>query len=91
MSDIWFTDHKWAQEIESGVLNYLEALINQDDDYNDSVEPEHPVETESGQPFCHCETCFWREALTYLIPRIIDGYQRGIVGVGPTLADDEEA
>lgn len=67
------TDSEWAQELEHGVEAYTDMLMEAA--YWESEED--IPETLSGQPFCGCPTCFWREALVYLIPRIIKGYEEG--------------
>jgi hypothetical protein len=37
------------------------------------------TETLSGEPFCGCAQCFWRETLFYLVPRLLEGYEAGKV------------
>jgi hypothetical protein len=66
------TDELWAKNMEQGVMQYTDALYNAV--YDD--EDQSP-DTLSGILFCGCDTCFWREALTYLVPVIIDGYKSG--------------
>ncbi len=65
-------DAEWAQELQQGVVEYTDGLIEAI--YN---EEEGIAETLSGELFCGCDTCFWREALFFLVPRIIDGYKTG--------------
>jgi len=66
-------DPEWAQELEKGVEEYTDMLLEA---VFDGTEDEIG-ETLSGEPFCGCPVCFWREALFYLVPRIIDAYEEG--------------
>ena len=71
MNDFRVADVDWAREVELGVTEYTDTLF-------ESVwEGDEDAETLSGEAFCGCSTCFWREALFYLVPRIIDGYEKG--------------
>lgn len=62
-------DPKWAEEIQSGLEEYMMSLY-------DSVDAENgeEVETESGLPYCACNVCEYREILSFVAPRIIKGY-----------------
>jgi len=66
-------DQAWAHDLEKGVEAYTDMLFEAVWDAND-VEI---VETLSGEPFCGCSPCFWREALFYIVPKIIEGYEEG--------------
>ena len=44
-----------------------------------SEEENEVTETLSGQPFCGCSQCFWREALFFVVPKIIKGFEEGKV------------
>lgn len=61
-------DPKWAEELQRGLDEYRAQLY-------DSVDSEEEVETESGIPFCGCDTCDNREILSYIAPRVIKAYQ----------------
>ena len=66
-------DLEWSTELEKGVETYTDMLF-------EAVwegEEEEVPETLSGEPFCGCSTCFWREALFYLVPRLLEGYNEG--------------
>jgi hypothetical protein len=67
------TDQPWAYELEKGVEAYTDMLFEA---VMEGEEEEVP-ETLSAEPFCGCSDCFWREALFYLVPRIIEGYKEG--------------
>jgi hypothetical protein len=60
---------------------HTDALIEQayadENDETSDVSP-NPL---SGEVFCGCDTCFWREALFFLVPRIIEGYKTGKIVV----------
>ena len=66
-------DAEWAEELETSVEGYtdmlLEALWDSGTETIDS--------TVSGNLFCGCSACFWRETLFFLVPRIIRGYEEG--------------
>lgn len=68
-------DGDWAHELETGVEDYTDMLFEA---VYEGTEDEIP-ETLSGQPFCGCSACFWREALFYLVPRLLEGYEEGKV------------
>jgi len=40
---------------------------------------ESEFETLSTLPFCGCQTCYTREQLFFLVPRIIKAYKEGII------------
>ena len=68
-------DQAWAHELEKGVETYTDMLM--DAIYEGSEE--EITETISGELFCGCAPCFWREALFYLVPRLLEGYNDGKV------------
>ena len=68
-------DQAWAHELEKGVEDYTDMLFEAFDDFSEEM----IAETLSKEPFCGCSSCFWREALFYLVPRIIKGYEEGKV------------
>ena len=66
-------DQDWAHELEKGVEDYTDMLFEAVwDGTEDEIE-----ETLSGQPFCGCSSCFWRETLFFLVPKLIRGYEDG--------------
>lgn len=66
-------DTDWAQTIEKGVEDYTDMLFEAVWEGSDDVVPE----TLSGEPFCGCSQCFWRETLFYLVPHLLEGYENG--------------
>ena len=64
-------DQEWAHDLEKGVEAYTDMLFEAVLDAND----DEISETLSGEPFCVCSPCFWRETLFYLVPKIILGYE----------------
>lgn len=64
-------DQEWAHDLEKGVEAYTDMLFEAVWDAND----DEISETLSGEPFCGCSPCFWRETLFYLVPKIILGYE----------------
>ena len=68
-------DEAWAQDLERGVESYTDMLF----EAVWSEEENEVTETLSGQPFCGCSQCFWREALFFVVPKIIKGFEEGKV------------
>jgi hypothetical protein len=70
--EFFLNDDHWSKELELAFENYIwncESSI-------DGEEPDN-FETLSGQPFCGCQTCYTREQLFFLVPRIITAYNEG--------------
>jgi hypothetical protein len=66
-------DQAWAHDLEKGVEDYTDMLFEAiHEGGEDSID-----ETISGELFCGCSPCFWRETLFFLIPKIIRGYEEG--------------
>jgi hypothetical protein len=65
-------DSDWSQSLESAYEEYLW-------DCESSIDGEESddFETLSGEPFCGCTTCYTREQLFFLVPRIIKAYNEG--------------
>ena len=67
-------DQNWAEELERGVEAYTDMLF-------EAVYPggseDEVDETLSGEPFCGCNRCFWRETLFYIVPKLLRGYEEG--------------
>lgn len=68
-------DQDWAHELEKGVEDYTDMLMDAVYEGTD----DEISETISGEPFCGCAQCFWRETLFYLVPRLLEGYEAGKV------------
>jgi hypothetical protein len=70
----FINDPKWAEELERGVETYTDMLF-------EAIYPEgadeEVTETLSGEPFCGCNRCFWRETLFYIVPKLLHGYEEG--------------
>jgi hypothetical protein len=75
MSKFTIQDQEWAEDLEKGVEEYTDQLFEVVFDGEDLGDNDVP--TLSGEPFCGCSTCFFREALFYVVPRIINGYKEG--------------
>jgi hypothetical protein len=75
-------DAEWAQELQHGLEEYLMSLydaVYADDasgDFEDAAD-----NTESGISFCGCNVCEGREILSYVTPRIIQGFLDGKVDI----------
>jgi len=71
-------DVDWAKQLESDYEEYQASLY----EHVDWVEGEpEPQDTISGEPFCGCETCWTREQFSFLVPKIIEGYLLGKIGI----------
>jgi hypothetical protein len=66
-------DQEWAEELERGVESYTDMLFEA---IYEGTE-EEISETVSGEPFCGCNRCFWRETLFYIVPKLLKGYEEG--------------
>lgn len=64
----------WAKQLEEDFEEYIYSCM-------ESVDGEHDDEfdTVSGVPYCGCSTCYNREVIMFLMPRIIDAYKQGII------------
>lgn len=70
-------DQAWAHNLEKGVEDYTDMLFEAVWEGSD----ETVSETLSGEIFCGCSACFWREALFFLVPRLIEGYEEGKIEI----------
>ena len=69
-------DLEWAKALEEEYNDYMwncESMV-------DGEEPDD-FETISGEPFCGCGTCYSREQLLFLIPKIADALKKGQVSI----------
>ena len=66
-------DQGWAEDLERGLEAYTDMLFEA---VYEGMEAEI-TETLSGEPFCGCTRCFWRETLFYLTPKLLRGYEEG--------------
>ena len=66
-------DQEWAEELERGVEAYTDMLFEARYEGTE----EELTETLSGEPFCGCNRCFWRETLFYVVPKLLKGYEEG--------------
>jgi len=70
-------DEQWAHDLEKGVEEYTDMLFEAVWESSD----DEIVETKSGEPFCGCSQCFWREALFFLVPKLLKGYEDGKIAL----------
>jgi len=68
-------DEAWAKKLEEDFEEYIYSCMDSVDADPESDE----FETVSGQPYCGCSTCYNREIIMFLIPRIIDAYKAKIL------------
>lgn len=67
-------DPEWSRNLQVGLEEYMEKLYKAADAPKDSEQAEDLKDTESGIPFCPCQTCEGREILAFVAPRIVRGY-----------------
>jgi hypothetical protein len=67
MSSFVINNTDWAEDLQQGLSEYMMTLFN-------SIDEDVDVDTLSGQPFCGCDVCEYREILSYVTPIIINGY-----------------
>lgn len=76
--EFFIEDQDWSKQLEDDYEEYIwscESHIDYDpDDERLDIEPEPTL---SGEPFCGCNTCYTREQLFFLVPRIIKAYKEG--------------
>lgn len=73
--EFFIEDQDWAKKLESDFEDYIwscESLVDFDPESD-----EEEFQTLSGEPFCGCQTCFTREQLFFLIPKILKAYKAG--------------
>jgi len=78
--EFYIKDTSWSETLEQTFEGYIwncESII-------DGEEPDN-FTTLSGEPFCGCSTCYTREQLFFLVPKIIKAYKEGKI----VLAEDE--
>lgn len=76
-SEFTVNDQAWAHDLEKGAEDYTDMLFEA---VWEGTEDEIG-ETLSGEPFCGCSACFWRETLFFLVPKIIRGYEEGKIAL----------
>lgn len=84
MNNIEFTvnDPEWSQQLELAYEEYIwKCEEHLDYDPEDETLGEEPEPTLSGEPFCGCSTCYTREQLFFLVPRIIKAYKEGKISI----------
>jgi hypothetical protein len=79
--EFFLNDDQWAKKLET----LYEAYMWNCESSVDGEEPDD-FRTLSGELFCGCGTCYTREQLFFLVPRIIKAYKEGKI----TLAEDEK-
>lgn len=80
MQEFVIENVEWSKALEEEFQEYMwqcESSIDGEED-DDFV----PM---SGEPFCGCDTCYTREQLFFLVPKIIRAYKQGDV----TLVEDK--
>jgi len=69
MNSFQINDHEWAETVQKELNEYIDIL--QSWFVYGEEEGEEP-ETISGFLYCGCETCYWREVLAFVSPRIMN-------------------
>lgn len=63
-------DEMWASKLQHDLEDYLMRLA-------DSVDEDSDIDTLTGQPYCGCSDCFWRELLAFVTPALLKGQTDG--------------
>ena len=69
MNSFQINDTTWAVEVQNELNEYIDTLQAW---YVYGEEEGEEPETVSGLPYCGCETCYWREVLAFVSPRIMN-------------------
>ena len=72
-------DEKWASSFQQDLEEYMMVL-------QDSLDEDEDVETLSGEPYCGCSDCYWREILFFASPKLMMAQNEGKIeldGTGP--------
>lgn len=83
--EFYLTDPEFSKELESQYEEYMwncESAV-------DGEEPDDFVPL-SGEVFCGCSTCYTREQLFFLVPKIIKAYKEGKIALTEDEAKDAE-
>ena len=59
-------DEKWAEELQEGLEEYLMRC-------QDSIDENEEFKTMSGELYCGCNVCYYREMLFFVAPEIMRG------------------
>jgi hypothetical protein len=70
--DFEILDTEWARQLDRDYQEYLFAC-------EESIDEEEHFATISGEYFCGCTTCYSREQLCFLTPKIIEAYKKGFI------------
>lgn len=74
MSTFQINDLDWATKLQAGLDEYIDQLLSW---YVYNEEEGEEPELLSGLPYCGCETCYWREVLAYVAPKIMQAQKEG--------------
>lgn len=66
MSNFVINDQEWAKNLTDNLEEYMMRCV-------DSIDEDEDFETLSGQPYCGCSDCYWREMLFLAAPIIMQG------------------
>jgi hypothetical protein len=69
MNSFQINDHEWAENVQRELDEYINALQSWYVYGEEEGEEPEPI---SGLPYCGCETCYWREVLAFVSPRIMN-------------------
>ena len=73
-------DPEWAEKFQKEAEEYMDNLYDQLwEGVEGDVEAE--IKTHSGDPFCGCNACHWREVLVFVVPRVLLASQEGKISL----------
>jgi hypothetical protein len=69
MDSFIINDTAWADKIQKELNEYIDTLQSWYVYGEEEGEEPEPI---SGLPYCGCETCYWREVLAFVSPKIMN-------------------
>ena len=69
MNSFQINDPEWAETVQKELNFYIYTLQSWFVYGEEEGEEPEPI---SGLPYCGCETCYWREVLAFVSPRIMN-------------------
>jgi hypothetical protein len=70
MTNFQINDTEWASALQQDTDEYMMVL-------QDSIDEDADVDTLSGQPYCGCSDCYWREFFSFVAPKIMQAQLDG--------------
>jgi hypothetical protein len=76
--EFFIEDLDWSQKLETEYEEYMwKCEESAEEEPEDEAPDTSSFTTLSGEAYCGCSTCYTREQLFFLVPRIIKAYNEG--------------